>query len=29
MQKPMMRMNAEITGHPSEMAMGPPLFQPK
>ena len=24
--KPMMRMNAAMSGQPSEMAMGPPLF---
>ena len=27
MQNPMIRMNAEMSGQPSEMAIGPPLFQ--
>ena len=27
MVKPMMRMKAEMIGHPHEMAIGPPLFQ--
>ncbi len=26
--KPMIRMNAEISGQPHEIATGPPLFQP-
>ncbi len=26
MQKPMIRMNSEMNGHPIEMAIGPPLF---
>ena len=27
MHRPMIRMNAEITGQPIEIAIGPPLFQ--
>jgi hypothetical protein len=29
MQKPMTRMQAAMKGQPIEMAIGPPLFQPK
>ena len=28
-QNPMIRMKAEISGQPSAMAIGPPLFHPK
>ena len=28
MQKPMIRMNAEMIGQPQAIATGPPLFQP-
>ena len=27
MHRPMIRMNSEISGQPSEIAIGPPLFQ--